>query len=405
MDLQGFKGARSSVTLSAAQTARVDFKMEVGSVEERLDVVATGAVLQTENAVVGVKVDREQIERLPAQGRNLSTATLYTAGVTSTNPNQFDSMRGGGRPAVNGQRIQGNNFTVDGVDSNEAINNGITYQPSPDAVEQVSVETNNYSAELGNVAGAVVNMVIKSGTNDFRGNAFYYARDNELAATPWATNRAGGKKSKFTRDVFGGTLGGPLLHNRLFFFGNYQGGRQETPPTDTFATVVPDAWRRGDLSSLLARNIVIRDPADPAAVPEQPDSGRALQPVRAEPVRRRDALSAGQRHAFADRLPRELPRHDRVAAGRRPVRPQVRLERVAPTTSCTCATRARPASRRPTVDGDAAFVRLGLRQSRTGAWRRTGTAFLDRRSSTTCWSAISDSSSISDPSICSGSAS
>ena len=169
-------------------------------------------------------------------------------------------MRGGGRPAVNGQRIQGNNFTVDGVDSNEAINNGITYQPSPDAVEQISVETNNYSAELGNVAGAVVNMVIKSGTNDFRGNAFYYARDNELAATPWATNRAGGNKSKFTRDTFGGTVGGPILQNRLFFFANYQGGRQETPPTDTFATVVPDAWRRGDLSSLLARNIIIRDP-------------------------------------------------------------------------------------------------------------------------------------------------
>jgi outer membrane receptor protein involved in Fe transport len=222
--------------------------------------VATGAVLQTENAVVGVKVEREQIEKLPAVGRNLSQTTLYTAGVTSTNPSQFDSMRGGGRPAVNGQRIQGNNFTVDGVDSNEAINNGITYQPSPDAVEQVSVETNNYSAELGNVAGAVVNMVIKSGTNDLRGNGFFYYRDNELAATPWATNRAGGKKSDFTRNTFGGTLGGPILRNRLFFFGNYQGGRQETRPTDAFATVVPDAWRQGDLSSLLARNIVIRDP-------------------------------------------------------------------------------------------------------------------------------------------------
>jgi outer membrane receptor protein involved in Fe transport len=260
VELQGFKGVQSRVTMSVAQTARVDFKMEVGAVEERLDVVATGAVMQTENAVVGVKVEREQIEKLPAQGRNLSSVTLYTAGVTSTNPSQFDSMRGGGRPAVNGQRIQTNNFTVDGVDSNEAINNGITYQPSPDAVEQVSVETNNYSAELGNVAGAVVNMVIKSGTNAVRGNAFYYWRDNDLAATPWATNRAGGVKANFTRKIFGGTVGGPLVRNRLFFFANYQGGRQETPPTNAFATVAPDAWRQGDLSSLLARGIVIRDP-------------------------------------------------------------------------------------------------------------------------------------------------
>ena len=129
-------------------------------------------------------------------------------------------------------------------------------------VEQVSVETNNYSAELGNVAGAVVNMVIKSGTNQFRGNGFYYLRDNELAATPWATNRAGGTKSNFTRDTFGGTIGGPILQNKLFFFGNYQGGRQDNPPSQSFATVVPDAWRQGDLSSLLAREHHHPRPAD-----------------------------------------------------------------------------------------------------------------------------------------------
>jgi hypothetical protein len=149
---------------------------------------------------------------------------------------------------------------VDGIDSNEAINNGISYQPSPDAVEEVSVETLNYSAELGNVAGAVVNMVMKSGTNSYRGNGFWYWRDNELSATPWQTNRAGGVKSEYSRNIFGGTFGGPLLRDKLFFFGNYQGSRAETPPAQSFVTVVPDAWRLGDLSSLLARNIVVRDP-------------------------------------------------------------------------------------------------------------------------------------------------
>jgi hypothetical protein len=113
---------------------------------------------------------------------------------------------------------------------------------------------------LGNVGGGIVNMVIKSGTNQYRGNGFYYWRDNQLAATPWATNRAGGRKAEFSRDVFGGTLGGPILHNKVFFFSNYQGGRQERPPADSFATVVPDEWRRGDLSSLLSRGIIIRDP-------------------------------------------------------------------------------------------------------------------------------------------------
>ena len=166
-ELTGFKTVQSNVSLSAGQTARVDFKLEVGAVEERIEVAATGAVLQTENAVVGQTLQREQVEKLPIQGRNLATATLYAAGVTTPNPSSFNDLKntGGGRPYVNGQREQGNNFMLDGVDMNDAIDNLIAYQPSPDAVEQVSVETNNYSPELGNVAGAVVNMVIKSGTN------------------------------------------------------------------------------------------------------------------------------------------------------------------------------------------------------------------------------------------------
>ena len=309
-ELQGFKRVQSTVTLSAAQTARVDFKLELGALQERVEVVSTAALLQTENAVVGTIVKRDQVEKLPVQGRNLSTVTLYTAGAVSTQPNQFDSLRGGGRPAVNGQRQQVNNFTVDGIDSNEAINNGISYQPSPDAVEQVSVESNNYSAELGNVAGAVVNMVIKSGTNQFHGNAFEYWRDNKLAATPWATNRAGGQKAEFSRDLFGGTVGGPLIRNRVFFFANYQGGRQDSPLTDSFATVVPDEWRRGDLSSLLARNIIIRDPLTGQPFPNNQIPAEPLQQFRAESVCRRNAVPAVECHPSAQRLPPELPGAD-----------------------------------------------------------------------------------------------
>ena len=260
VELTGFKSVQSRVMLSAAQTARLDFKMQVGGLEEVVEVVATGAIMQTQNATVGAQVPREQIERLPVVGRNVSSVTLFTAGTTQPSPGVFNSLTGGGRPYVNGQLQQANNFTVDGLNSNEAINDGIAYQPSPDAVEQVSVETLNYSAELGNVAGAVINMVIKSGTNQYRGNGFWYWRDNELAATQWEVKRAGGKKSEFTRNIFGGTLGGPLMRDSVFFFGNYQGGRDRTPPNDAFATVAPLEWRRGDLRSLLARNIIIRDP-------------------------------------------------------------------------------------------------------------------------------------------------
>ncbi len=83
------------------------------------------------------------------------------------------------------------------------------------------------------MAGAIVNMVIKSGTNQFRGNGFYYWRDNKLAATPWATNRAGGRKSKFSRNIFGGTLGGPIVRNKVFFFGELPGRASEEPVRPT----------------------------------------------------------------------------------------------------------------------------------------------------------------------------
>ena len=301
VELQGFKSAQSPVALSANQTARVDFTLEVGTVEEVVEVVATGAVLQTENAVVGNRLQREQVEKLPIQGRNLSTATLYVAGVTTPNPSSFNSLKntGGGRPYVNGQREQGNNFMLDGVDMNDAIDNLIAYQPSPDAVEQVSVETNNYSPELGNVAGAVVNMVIKSGTNDFRGNAFWYWRDNRLAATPWNTNRLGGRKSEFQRDIFGGTLGGPIQRDKLFFFWDYQGARQETPPADSFTTVMPDEWRRGDLSSLLSRGIEVKDP-----LTGQPFPNNQIPVERFGPVAR--ALLANESLYPRPNVPRDL---------------------------------------------------------------------------------------------------
>ncbi|MCC6164504.1 MAG: TonB-dependent receptor [Acidobacteria bacterium] len=267
VELEGFKAVQVSVNIAGGQTARLDAKLEVGALTESVEVTATSAVLQTENAVVGAKFDQEQVEKIPLQGRNVSATTLYTAGVTTPNAANMNSLKGqAARPYANGQREQANNFTIDGIDSNDPTDNLIAYQPSPDAVEQVSVETNNYSPEMGNVAGASVNMVIKSGTNDIRGNAFYYWRDNEFAATPWATNRAGGRKAELSRKVFGGTLGGPIVRGKLFWFADYSGGRHKVPPADSFATVMPDAWRNGDLSSLLP-GIQLRDPVTGANFP------------------------------------------------------------------------------------------------------------------------------------------
>ena len=134
---------------------------------------------------------------------------------------------------MNGNREQTNNYTIDGVDMNESIDNLVAYQPSPDALAQISVETNNYAADTGNVAGAVISNVLKSGSNQFRGNAFEYYRNSTMDANSWSNNRSGAAKPERRQDIYGGTLGGPLLKNKLFFFGNYQGTRFDAPGFET----------------------------------------------------------------------------------------------------------------------------------------------------------------------------
>ena len=150
---------------------------------------------------------------------------------------------------MNGNREQTNNYTIDGVDMNESIDNLVAYQPSPDALAQISVETNNYAADTGNVAGAVISNVLKSGSNQFHGNAFEYYRNSAMDANSWANNRSGAAKQKRRQDIYGGTLGGPLVKNKLFFFGNYQGTRFDAPGFET-VSVAPATGGSGDLSLL-----------------------------------------------------------------------------------------------------------------------------------------------------------
>ena len=188
---------------------------------------------------------------LPLNGRNTGQLSLLLPGAVTPNPSAFTAIRNfsGGRPFVNGNREQTNNYTIDGVDMNETIDNLVAYQPSPDALAEISVETNNYAADTGNVGGAVISNVIKSGSNQFRGNAFEFYRNSDFDANTWENNRSGAAKQERRQHIYGGTLGGPLVKNKLFFFGNYQGTRYDAPGFET-VSVAPEAWRRGDLSSV-----------------------------------------------------------------------------------------------------------------------------------------------------------
>ena len=278
-ELSGFKTPTTKpIQVEAMQIVRIDFKLELGSLEETVEVTAETPLLQTETATVGEVISGTTLSSLPLNGRNTGQLSLLLPGVVTPNPGSFATIRNtgaGGRPYVNGNREQTNNYTIDGVDMNETIDNLVAYQPSPDALAEISVETNNYSADTGNVAGAVISNVIKSGSNSFRGNVFEFYRNSKMDANSWANNRSNAAKPERRQDIFGGTLGGPLVADKVFFFASYQGSRFDQPGSET-ASVAPEAWRRGDLSSVTA---TIRDPRTGLAFPGNQIPADRISPI------------------------------------------------------------------------------------------------------------------------------
>jgi hypothetical protein len=265
-----------AITLESGQIARVNVQMELG-LQEAVTVTDVAPILQTENAVVGEVISENTIKAIPLNGRNFSQLSLLLPGVVTTAPDTFTEPKnfGQGRPYVNGQREQGNNFTLDGVDMNEVVDNLLPYQPSPDALAEVRVETNNYSAEFGNVAGAVIGSTIKSGSNEFHGTAFEYWRDSSMAANSWDNNRGGAKKADLSQHIFGASFGGPIKKNQVFFFADYQAFIRDRPG-EQVVSVAPAEWRRGDFSGA---GVTIRDPLTGAPFP-----GNQIPTSRFSPV-------------------------------------------------------------------------------------------------------------------------
>ncbi len=252
----GFKEyVNPDVTLEVNQRARLDVRMEVGAITEKVEVTSAAPLLQTDTTQVGLVISSKTIEDMPLISRNPVALTLLTAGVTTPDPSSFNSglrSAGGGRPYVNGNREESNNFLLDGVDNNFTSDNLVSYQPNPDALEEFKLITNNASAEFGNFQGGVVNMVIKSGTNQFHGDVFEFFRNDVLNANNWGRNWQALPKLPLRWNQFGGTAGGRIIKDKLFFFADYQGLRQATPTSLTSAYVMPAPWRSGDFSSLLS---------------------------------------------------------------------------------------------------------------------------------------------------------
>ncbi len=254
----GFQNyASAPFTLEVNQVAKIDAHLGAAGSTQTVDVNENlQPILNTEDATISGTFTANTIQNMPINDRNFSSITEFLPGAVTTQPTQMVGVNAierdtnqGGQVSINGNRNQTNNYLLDGVEINETINNVIGYNPSPDAIENLTVVTSNAPAEYGNVNGGDVITVLKSGTNHFHGSVFGFLKNYNLDANSWANNFAGVAKQPFTQAIIGGTLGGPIIKNKLFFFVDYEAARYQTGGTQN-ASVIPMAWRTGDFSAI-----------------------------------------------------------------------------------------------------------------------------------------------------------
>jgi Carboxypeptidase regulatory-like domain/TonB dependent receptor len=260
VQLAGFKKTTiEQVVLQVDQTASIRVTLQPGEVRETIEVREVTSALEAETSSLGQVIENKKILELPLNGRN-----AFGLGLLSGNTTPMFGM-GSNLPFIaGGGRFSANEVTLDGVDNNTVSNagsigrNGIAVTPSVDAVQEFKVKTSTFSAEYGHTAGAVVNATIKSGTNQVHGAVFEFLRNDKLDATNFFTNSAGQSKPAFHQNQFGAAVGGPIVHNRTFWFGDYQGTRVARAGGSSITDVPPAALRSGDFSKA---GVTIYDPA------------------------------------------------------------------------------------------------------------------------------------------------
>ncbi len=255
VEAAGFRSVvHPEFTLELNQVARIDIQLKLGTVTQAVEVTAAPPLLQTTNAQVGSVISSNTNVNLPLSTRNFIELTGLAPGVVlTTNPASMTSGQrtgGGGRPYVNGNRKEANNFLLDGMDNNQISDNLTSYQPNVDAIQEFNMITNNASAEFGDFQGGVINVAIKSGTNDMHGGVFEFLRNDVLNANNWARDWQGLRKPAMRWNMFGGTIGGPIKKDTAWYFGDVQVQRFDFPPVVNSFSVVPTAFRNGDFSAI-----------------------------------------------------------------------------------------------------------------------------------------------------------
>jgi len=284
-ELTGFKKfSRDGVEVKVNSTIRVDVVLEVGAMEEKVEVVQETPLLQTDRADTGRTIEGYQVQQMPlGLNRNFQTLWATVPGtVTMTRPHsQFFNPQDSQETKFNGQSRLSNNVQVDGLDNNHKTGLLTVFIPSAEAIDSVNVSTSNFEAEFGRAGGSVTTVVLRSGTNQVKGSAFFFGNSESTQAKSYFASATAIKpQSKY--EQFGGTLGGPLIKDKLFFFADYQ---HTVDNLGALRRVVipPTEWRGGDFSSA---STTIYDPAtgNPDGTGRQPFPGNVIPANRLSPV-------------------------------------------------------------------------------------------------------------------------
>ncbi|MGO9086672.1 MAG: carboxypeptidase regulatory-like domain-containing protein [Terriglobales bacterium] len=245
IEMSGFrKQVFEHQDLQINQSLRLDAKLEVGQATEVVEVTGQAANVETVNQTVGTSIVGETIQRAPLDGRNVLDLAKLLPGVTETN----DDSGAAGTYSIAGGRSDSVTFLLDGALNNNLLNNSVVYNPNPDTIAEFRLLESNYSAEYGRNGGGVVSVVTKSGTNSWHGSAFEFLRNDAFNANTFFNNANGLPRNVLKRNQYGGTFGGPIKKDKLFFFVGYQGQRLSAQETTGEGTVFTPAQLSGDFS-------------------------------------------------------------------------------------------------------------------------------------------------------------
>ena len=267
VEKEGFtKYVQTGITLVVNQSATVPVTLQLGSVNQQISVSADAQLVTTETGTVGQLVDQRRIIDLPLNGRQPQTLLFLAPGtVNETGKYCLVNCQGGVYPGQQDGNVGGGgprsvNFQMDGAPHNDTYTNTNLPFPNPDAVQEFNLQSDNLSAQYGMGAGAVVNIITRSGTNSFHGSAFEFLRNGDLNAR----NFFAPTQDTLKRNQYGGAAGGPILKDKLFFFGTYQGTKIRSAAQGTVAFVPTAAERTGNFAG---SGIVVHDPTTGAAYP------------------------------------------------------------------------------------------------------------------------------------------